>query len=268
MQDTNSTINEQENQERWLLFQGNTVLVVNDGSPFPFPQDLNEINVSPDNIINLGEYKGYSIIGATITDFDSNDSYQLTDFRKLYGIVNLEDIWFIGNSFQRVKFEQEHKYCGKCGVITNNHKTESAKVCPNCGLMVYSKISPAVIMAVTKGDEILLAHSGQFQEKLFSVLAGFVEPGETLEQCVQREVMEEVGIEVKNINYFGSQPWPFSSSLMIAYTAEYDSGVITIDEDEIVEADWYKYDDLPMIPGTISIARRLIDSFVHSRQRK
>ncbi len=248
----------------WLLFNGPRVLVIDNVSPFPFPKtdDINNLGLCIKNSVDLGEHRGRSIIGAIIRDEDVPQSLNLIAFRKLYGVVELEDMWFVGNSFQQVKFEQEHAFCGRCGIKNVDKTDEKAKICPECGLVVYSKISPAVIMAVTKGDEILLATSVQFKEKLFSVLAGFVEPGETLEQCVQREVMEEVGIKVKNIKYFSSQPWPFSSSLMIAYTAEYDSGEIDIDEKEIVEAGWFKANNLPAIPSSISIARKLIDWFV------
>ncbi len=254
------------NERYWLLFNGAKVLVVDSKSPFPFPKadDIDALGLCIENSFDLGEYNGRRITGAIIQQTDFPQQYYFSDFRKLYGIVELGDIWFIGNSFQHVKFEYEHAFCGRCGVRNVDKTDEKAKICPDCGLVVYSKISPAVIMAITKGDEILLASSVQFKEKLFSVLAGFVEPGETLEQCVQREVMEEVSVKVKNIKYFGSQPWPFSSSLMIAYTAEYDSGEINIDEKEIVEAGWYRADNLPVIPTSISIARKLIDWFVEN----
>jgi len=117
-------------------------------------------------------------------------------------------------------------------------------------------------MAATKGDEILLARSPRFRADMYSVLAGFVEPGETLEDSVKREVREECGIEVKNITYFSSQPWPFPNSLMIGFTAEYESGKIKIDQDEIIDADWYTPDNLPEVPDTVSIAGRLINHFI------
>ena len=128
----------------------------------------------------------------------------------------------------------------------------------------FPRLAPAVIVAVTKGDKILLAHSSEWRGKLYSVLAGFVEPGETFEECVEREIMEEVGIKVKNIRYFGSRPWPFPHSLMVGFTAEYESGEITIDQVEITDAQWFTSDNLPLVPGKISIARQLIDWFVET----
>jgi len=141
---------------------------------------------------------------------------------------------------------------------------ERAKQCLRCGLTNYPRLNPAVIAAVLKGDQILLARNKRFKVPMFSVLAGFVEPGETLEACIEREILEEVGITVKNIRYFGSQPWPFPNSLMIGFVAEYAGGEITIDKQEIVEAGWFFKSNLPPVPSSISIARRLIDWFVDS----
>jgi NAD+ diphosphatase len=141
---------------------------------------------------------------------------------------------------------------------------ERAKTCPACGLNSYPRLSPAVIVAVVKDDKLLLATSPRFRSSFWSVLAGFVEPGETLEDCVVREVEEEVGITVRNVRYFGSQPWPFPDSLMLGFTAEYAKGEIKTDGMEIVEADWFGADNLPNVPPSVSIARRLIDWFVEN----
>ena len=128
--------------------------------------------------------------------------------------------------------------------------------------MIYPSISPCVLAMVTRGSEILLARNNLFPEGLFSVLAGFVEVSESAEETVEREVMEEVGIKVKNISYFGSQPWPFPSQLMLGYKCEYDSGDLLIDNNEIVEANWYNVDNLPYVPPTTSLSGKLINSFV------
>jgi NAD+ diphosphatase len=138
---------------------------------------------------------------------------------------------------------------------------EKAKICHQCGLLSYPRISPAVIVAVVRGDTILLAHNHRFPPGLFSVIAGFVEPAETLTECVRRETKEEVGIEVRNIRYFGSQSWPFPHSLMVAFTADYARGEITVGENEIGEADWFHAKNLPRIPDRSSISRKLIDWF-------
>lgn len=146
-------------------------------------------------------------------------------------------------------------------------KGMNAKECPGCRFLSFPRISPAVIVLVEKENRVLLARVKRFTTELYSVLAGFVEPGETLEETVRREVAEETGIKVKNIRYFGSQPWPFPDSLMIGFTADYESGEIKIDETEIADAGWYDPDRLPIIPGKISIARELIDWFVNAKLR-
>jgi NAD+ diphosphatase len=139
---------------------------------------------------------------------------------------------------------------------------ELAMECTACGQLSYPRISPAVIVAILRDEKILLARANRFPSGFYSVLAGFVEPGETLEQCAKREVREETGIEVKNLRYFSSQPWPFPHSLMVAFTAEYAAGEIRIDPSEIADAGWYSADALPLIPDPITVARKLIDWYV------
>jgi NAD+ diphosphatase len=162
-----------------------------------------------------------------------------------------------------VNWNQTHRYCGRCGKLTEDKTDERAKTCPECGMINYPRLSPAIIVAVLKNDRILLGRNKRFRLPFYSVLAGFVEPGETLEECVSREIREEVSITVKNIRYFGSQPWPFPDSLMIAFIADYAGGEISTDGSEIIDAAWFAKDNLPKIPPKISIARQLIDWFVH-----
>ena len=154
------------------------------------------------------------------------------------------------------------QFCGRCGTHTEPMSSERSMKCPKCGLTQYPRIAPAVIVLVRRGDEALLARNGRFPVPFFSTLAGFTEIGETLEDTVHREIFEEVGIRVRDIRYQGSQPWPFPHSLMLGFTAEWDSGDIKVDGEEIAEARFFSAHDLPMIPPKISIARRLIDSWL------
>ncbi len=137
--------------------------------------------------------------------------------------------------------------------------------CTRCGMMHFPRLSPAAIVLVKREDRILLAHSPGFPQGLYSVLAGFVEPGESIEEAVVREVREEVGIEVTNVRYFGSQPWPFPNSLMIGFTADYTGGDLAPEPTEIEDAGWYTADDLPPLPPKVSIARAMIDDFVNQQ---
>jgi NAD+ diphosphatase len=166
---------------------------------------------------------------------------------------------------QIVEWELAHTYCGRCGAATTAHATELAHVCESCGTHFYPRITPAVIMRVDDGERILLARRAGLARPFFSVLAGFVEPGETLEETVRREVHEEVGIDVEDVRYFASQPWPFPSQLMIGFTARFGGGELAVDETELAEAGWFGPDELPPIPGPFTIARWLIDDFVGAR---
>ncbi len=165
---------------------------------------------------------------------------------------------------QVLTWNRNFRFCGQCGQPTINLPDERAKVCANCGLTNYPRLSPSIIVSVVRDERILLARSRRFPEGMYSVLAGFVEPGETLEECIHREVFEEVGVAITNIQYFGSQNWPFPHSLMIGFTADYLTGEISIDDDEIVDARWFKSMNLPRIPGNYSIARKMIDHFSNS----
>jgi len=169
-----------------------------------------------------------------------------------------------------VAWNRDHAFCGRCGRPTEAHAADRARVCGSCKLMAYPRLTPAIITLVERDDgKALLAWGRLFPGRFYSALAGFVEPGESLEQCVIREVREEVGIEVTDIRYFGSQPWPFPHSLMIGFTARYAGGDLTIQDAEIVEADWYSHDDLPPSPrGGMSIAGWLIEDWIKRQSQK
>lgn len=189
----------------------------------------------------------------------------LMNLRRLYGRLDEAHLWLAGRAIQLVDWDRTHQYCSRCGARTYTATDERVKKCPNCAHSSYPRLSPAVIVQVTRqgknGREILLARSKRYKTPMYSVLAGFVEPGETLEMCIRREIREEVALEVKNIRYFGSQPWPFPNSLMIAFTAEYDSGDIVLEEAELVDAQWFCPDNLPPYPPPMSIANHLIEAF-------
>lgn len=169
---------------------------------------------------------------------------------------------------QFLDWDRDHQYCGRCSQKMMNVPNERSKKCPVCGLVNYPRISPAIIVLIHKGDEVLLTRSPHFKPGIFSVQAGFVEAGESLEDTVRREIFEETGLKVKDITYFGSQPWPFPNSLMTAFTATYDSGELVFDPVEIEAGGWYNYNELPTIPDGASISRKLIDWFTESRKNR
>ncbi len=228
----------------------------------PAMEDLAALSFSPSWRHYFGEWNGASCWAVCFPpDMPVPDGFTWRGLRELFGRVEEELIWVAGRAGQLVHWHRNHCFCGRCGAATADHPGERAKRCPACGLMNHPRVSPAIIVAVVKGRQLLLAHAARFPAKFYSVLAGFVEPGETLEQCVQREVFEEAGVQVRNIRYFGSQPWPFPDSLMVAFTAEHAAGEIRVNPAEITDAGWFGADRLPEVPPPISIARRLIDWF-------
>ena len=167
-----------------------------------------------------------------------------------------------GRAFQIVEWDRSHQYCGRCGARTRDRTSERAKECPVCGFVLFPRVSPAMMVLVTRGRELLLARANRFPQAMYSALAGFVEPGESIEDCIHREVREEVGIEVDRLRYFASQSWAFPHSLMIAYNAEYAGGEMRPCDEEIADARWFTLDALPQLPSPVSISRHLIDATV------
>jgi NAD+ diphosphatase len=182
--------------------------------------------------------------------------------RALFSVLEDAHFALAGRATQLLDWDRSHRYCGRCGTPTEAKAEERARVCPACRLAAYPRISPAVMALVRREGEILLARGPHFPPGMYSALAGFVEPGETLEQCLAREVEEEVGVKVSRIRYFASQPWPFPNSLMIAFVCDWESGEIRPQAGEIEAANWFKVLHLPKLPSRISIARRLIDAVV------
>jgi NAD+ diphosphatase len=195
---------------------------------------------------------------------DHVDEGIFTDLFSLFSQVG-ETEWFVaGRAVQIADWSRTHQFCGRCGAKTEHNDIDRAMKCGTCGLLAFPRLAPATIMLITRnaGTEALLARGVRFRGPMYSALAGFVEPGETLEECVAREVKEEVGIEITNIRYVSSQPWPFPHSLMLGFRADYAGGELVLDPSEIVDAQWYSRDNLPPIPPGISIARKLIDAWL------
>jgi NAD+ diphosphatase len=163
-----------------------------------------------------------------------------------------------GRAAQLLEWDRSHRFCGVCGTPTGLQPGERARVCPACKHSAYPRLSPAMMALVWRPGELLLARSPHYAKGMYSALAGFVEAGESLEDCVHREVAEEVGLQIQGLRYYGSQSWPFPNSLMVAYTAEYVSGEIVPQPGEIEDAQWFALDEVPNIPPRFSIAGHLI----------
>ncbi len=196
-------------------------------------------------------------------DFDFLKTGRLILVKDALRLVQEADLHFLVKSFALIKWDRHYQFCGKCGEKTHLIEHLSERRCERCNTYYYPRISPAIIVLISRGDEILMARSHHFPSGVYALLAGFVEPGETLEAAVHREVFEEVGIHIKNLSYCGSQPWPFPDSLMIGFTAEYDSGELLVDFKELEDAGWYKYNQLPGLPSfRTSIGFKMIDEFI------
>lgn len=253
----------------YFIFSGEHILVEKESDhqwSIPVLEKGSALELQLTDTCFLGTMAAVNCYCAHIVSERVPASAVLIHLRSLWGKVDPE-VWHIaGYARQIYDWNRNFKYCGRCGVETRRNDKEHARDCPECGLVSYPRVSPAIITAVVKEDQILLARGVRFPDKkMFSVLAGFVEPGEDLEACLSREIFEEVGVRVKHIRYFKSQPWPFPDSLMIGFTAEYDSGSLVIDREEIAEAGWFKKDALPRTPGKYTLAGELIDWFVRTK---
>lgn len=189
--------------------------------------------------------------------------FEIWSLRSLYGSIPEAVFGVAGRAVQIVDWAATHQFCGRCATPTERARGERSMRCPSCALTAYPRIAPAIIVLVRKGDLALLAHGSRFPAPFYSTLAGFVEPGESLEETLVREVKEEVGVDVGDIRYFGSQSWPFPHSLMLGFFATWKAGEIVCDPTEIVDAKWFEAGALPVIPPPLSISRQLIDAWLN-----
>lgn len=249
----------------WFVFRGREILIKIHKNPGAIPKllDFGELGLSGVREQYLGMLDGtycYSI--ELHEEAHPPEGMKFVDLRQAYSEMSEGCFALVNKAVQVMEWDRTNQFCSRCGTKTLQRPGERGKECPDCGELFYPRISPAVIVLIRKKHEILLASSPNFPPGMYSLIAGFVEPGETAEAAVAREVKEEVGIEVKNITYFGTQAWPFPNSLMIGFTAEYSSGDILPDGFEIEDAQWFSAEKLPALPGKISISRKLIDHFL------
>jgi len=253
---------------RWIFVSGNQILVKDsfDGVSLPAHGDAAKAQQLVADVQILGRSNGHTYwAGSVPPEYEPEPGYRLSDLRGLFTDLSEEEWNAGGRATQIMDWVRDNRFCGRCGGDMQQLPNERSMKCPVDGFTAYPRLSPAVIMLVTNDEgQALLGRSGLWKVPMYSTLAGFVEPGETLEETVRREVFEEVGLHVHKVRYFGSQSWPFPNSLMLGFTAEWKSGDIDIDGEEIVDAQWFDPSNLPMIPPRHSIARQLIDSWLAS----
>jgi NAD+ diphosphatase len=255
----------------WFAFRQNRLLLHRDGQELRVPCSERwrqlSLEYSATHYLGvMGDAHCYAVqLGEEPAELDC---VVFKDLRSVLLTMDERTTGVAGLAFQIVHWDRTHRFCGQCGQPMEPMTEERARKCARCDLLFFPRLSPVIIVRVCRGEQLLLARSPHTPPGMYSVLAGFVEPGETLEEAVAREVMEEVGISLRNVHYFGSQPWPFPHSLMIGFTAEHARGEIQIDRKEIEDANWYSIDRLPMLPPPISIARKLVDDFLRSVGRE
>jgi NAD+ diphosphatase len=248
-----------------IAARGLEVLVEADGEVLQLPE-ASELAPMVGPHIYLGQLGERPCFAAPLrADVQLPAKLRLVAARLLAPSLEPAQMTMLGQAIALTEWDSMHRYCGRCAVPTTLLTNERARRCPECKFVFYPRISPAVIVLVERNNKVLLARNVNFPVGRYSILAGFLETGESLEQAAVREIREEVGIEISDLRYFDSQPWPFGRSLMIGFYAQYASGEIRVDGNEIAEADWFALDRLPELPPRISIARRMIDRFVASK---
>lgn len=259
-----------DHESQLILFFGGNIVYCVDGEKhchFPAPADLRDvIRKTP---LQIGFLNGQPCLAVEEGELDGNalpNGLVAEKLRYAYSVFSRPQRTAVARARELLLWRRQHQFCGCCKAPLKDSESDIAIVCPVCGTHYYPQLAPAVIVAITRGNEILLAHNRRFDPGIYGLIAGFVEVGETVEQAIAREVWEEVGIEVGNIRYYSSQSWPFPNSLMLGFTAEYCSGEVAADGVELETAGWFTVDHLPKIPPVGSIAREIIEDFIR-RQR-
>lgn len=255
---TNSLHPPKTNEGLWFIFSKDSLLI-SENQKLPSYPDF-----ALKRKLYLGTLRDTHLFAGEIEEENKIPSgWQLEYLKSLYSILNEETFAIAGRALQLIYWDRNTQFCGHCGAPTFHLENERCRMCKSCKELFYPKIAPVVLVLIKKDERVLLARSPSFPGRSYSVIAGFVDPGETLEQCIEREVYEEVGIKVKNIQYFQSQPWPFSNSLIIGFTCDWLEGEIQIAPLEIETADWFDALSLPELPPKLSLAYILIASHMH-----
>ncbi|SBW09638.1 conserved hypothetical protein [uncultured delta proteobacterium] len=261
----------QNNQPMWFIFhdkkllllpdkKGEEALLRGEGRPFASHQDQ-DVHVHV-----LGTYDGAPCYACTLKTLppEAGQLCVLTDLRSSYPVLGENLYVTAGKGSELIHWDSQTRFCPACGAPTQP-KLPISKSCPKCGNELFPNIALAIIVLVRRGEEALLVRAHTFRGTHYGLVAGFLEPGETLEECVAREVREETGISIKNIRYFGSQPWPYPSGLMVGFTADYQNGDLTLQQEELAAGAFFSRDNLPDLPAKLSIARRLIDAWIDGK---
>lgn len=250
----------------WLLFRGNDVLVQAQGDDLKLLvlDDAGVAAVEPESVVFLGTLNGMPYVAGEVgVERAVPDGWRAVGIRALFDHLDPDSYGVVGYAAHILDWQRNGRFCPVCSNELSPLSEEWMRQCSNCGHMGFPLVSPAILVLVYDGPRVLLAHKPGWGAR-FSIVAGFVGPGESLEECVAREVAEEIGVQIADITYVSSQPWPFPHQLMIGFTARYTSGEICPDKKEIDEAAWFRFDQLPELPAPLSLSRQLIDRWTKS----
>lgn len=256
----------------WFAFRGAELLVRASATAgrwdIPTLADLALLGAAPLRVQPLGELDGRPCCSAELAkDTTAEEGYAFVALRQLYGSIDPELFSLAGTAFQVQHWDKTHQYCAACGAALELREGVRAKRCPGCDSEYFPRISPATIALIDDGPRVLMTRQARFPAGMYGLVAGFVEPGETLEECVARETREETGVEITDVTYFGSQPWPFPHQIMIGFNARYAGGELRVDTEELEDARWFHRDALPLLPPPLSIARQLMDAWLERPAR-
>lgn len=245
----------------WYIFHEGRILLKKRFKLYQIPigEEPPVVNICHTHMFRESDDTQY--ITAQATSDIPLEGYEWTELRKSYSLVTHSAYQEAGKAAEILYFDLHHQYCGICGGAMSWHSPIS-KHCTNCGEELWPQLNTAIIVLIHKGKEALLVKSRNFKRDFYGLVAGFVETGESLEECVRREVREETGLEISHIRYYGSQPWPYPIGLMIGFHADYAGGNICLADNELCDAKFFTPDNLPNIPEKLSMARMLIDDWV------
>ena len=246
------------NNVYWFIFFNNQLLLQKIGETYTIRYSINP-PVPVKNVLEVSLLEDMPACTASVdTPLEETAEYLPMGLRASYDYLDPILHKIAGKAYELIYWDQHSRFCPSCGTKTVMQTTIS-KQCPNCKYEIYPVVSPAILVLIRKGDAILLVHARNFRGSFYGLVAGFLETGETLEECVRREVMEETGLEINNITYFGNQPWPYPSNLMVGFIADYVSGTIRLQDEELSEGAFFTKDNLPELPRKLSLARKMID---------
>lgn len=246
------------NNVYWFIFFNDQLLLQKKGETYTIPYSINP-PVPVKNVLEVNLLEDMPACTASVeTPLEETAEYLPMGLRASYDYLDPILHKIAGKAYELIYWDLHSRFCPSCGTKTVMQTTIS-KQCPNCKYEIYPVVSPAILVLIRKGDAILLVHARNFRGSFYGLVAGFLETGETLEECVRREVMEETGLEINNITYFGNQPWPYPSNLMVGFIADYVSGTIRLQDEELSEGAFFTKDNLPELPRKLSLARKMID---------